>query len=491
MRFDNLVLLAKSCIKISLCIIIVFTVLYSVGYLLLYRTIFKRKKVITVSTFIWVTMVCCYLASVLVAVFSGRGSINVRKIRPLFSSYKEAWHTWSFTDWRNIVLNYCLFVPFGFLLPVRLKPLRNMLRIGLLAFLFTFTVECVQLLLKTGVFEMDDLLGNTLGALVGYGCYGFVSYIVALFRKKPDLKVSRIILLQIPLFVILLGYAGMLLIYNTKQFGNNKNSFYYGYDSGEFNVTSDYKLSDTEQLCPLYKTEVLSLNEALELCEKKMNVLEWTGHEKIKEIFEDHVYVCYSPKGSGEPAGLRINSCNSQYRGGLYRCNITFGALWNKLKEEMKIENPDDCSIKEALAGYGEIIPDGYVFKNMGHGKYAFLYDFVQYDNGYLYGSYICTIVSNTLRSYDNSVYKCTYVGKYPIISEKEAFMQIVNGRFRLRGENIAKGLSNDERLNINITSCVLEYEPDSKGYLQPQYRFNCIINGQNKDVLIPALIDR
>ena len=127
----------------------------------------------------------------------------------------------------------------------------------------------------------------------------------------------------------------------------------------------------------------------------------------------------------------------------------------------------------------------------MGHGKYAFMYDFVQYDNGYLYGSYICTIVSNTLRSYDNSVYKCTYVGKYPIILEKEAFMQIVDGRFRLRGENIAKGLSNDERLNINITGCVLEYEPDSKGYLQPQYRFNCIINGQNKDVLIPALLDR
>ena len=95
---------------------------------------------------------------------------------------------------------------------------------------------------------MDDLLGNTLGALVGYGGYGFVSYIVALFRKKPDLKGSRIILLQIPLFVILLGYAGMLLIYNTKQFGNNKNSFYYGYDPGEFNVTSDYKLSDTERL---------------------------------------------------------------------------------------------------------------------------------------------------------------------------------------------------------------------------------------------------
>ena len=104
------------------------------------------------------------------------------------------------------------------------------------------------------------------------------------------------------------------------------------------------------------------------------------------------------------------------------------------------------------------------------------------YEGKYLYGE----LSYNPNNEFvENHVMKCDYVADYEIISMEEAYSKITKGEFGLKHENIKRV---EERLNIEITGCKLVYEADSKGYLQPNYDFYCIINGSVDEIFIPAL---
>lgn len=68
----------------------------------------------------------------------------------------------------NLVGNVLAFVPFGFILPIIGKRLRSMWKVTALGFLMSLSVEFLQLMLKVGCCDVDDVLLNTLGALLGY-----------------------------------------------------------------------------------------------------------------------------------------------------------------------------------------------------------------------------------------------------------------------------------------------------------------------------------
>lgn len=65
-----------------------------------------------------------------------------------------------------VVGNIVWFVPFGFLLPAIWQKLR-FYHIIPLGFLLTLVIETGQLSLSKGMFEIDDLVLNTLGTAIG------------------------------------------------------------------------------------------------------------------------------------------------------------------------------------------------------------------------------------------------------------------------------------------------------------------------------------
>ncbi|WP_068784088.1 VanZ family protein [Paenibacillus phocaensis] len=79
-------------------------------------------------------------------------------------------------DLVNVFGNILLFIPFGMLLGImfRQKGTRGIETI-LYAFGFSLSLECAQLLFAIGQFDVDDLLLNTGGALLGYFMYAMVS----------------------------------------------------------------------------------------------------------------------------------------------------------------------------------------------------------------------------------------------------------------------------------------------------------------------------
>lgn len=73
------------------------------------------------------------------------------------------------------ISNIAVFVPFGFFLSEFIssrKPFGAGRRIGLVTLVasgFSLCIECLQLILQVGYFELTDLVMNTVGAFVGAG----------------------------------------------------------------------------------------------------------------------------------------------------------------------------------------------------------------------------------------------------------------------------------------------------------------------------------
>ena len=68
----------------------------------------------------------------------------------------------------QLIGNVIMFVPFGILVPICFRGTRGIFKILLLSFLFSLFIETTQLYTHTGLFELVDLLNNTLGGFIGY-----------------------------------------------------------------------------------------------------------------------------------------------------------------------------------------------------------------------------------------------------------------------------------------------------------------------------------
>ncbi|WP_100407680.1 VanZ family protein [Bacillus solitudinis] len=68
-----------------------------------------------------------------------------------------------------ILGNLLLLLPLGFLLPLWLRKLRNVYQVGLIVMLTSIVIELLQFLFGVGIPNIDDILLNTIGGLVGYG----------------------------------------------------------------------------------------------------------------------------------------------------------------------------------------------------------------------------------------------------------------------------------------------------------------------------------
>ncbi len=84
----------------------------------------------------------------------------------------------------NIVGNIVGFMPLGFLLPFAFPKMRGIILITLTSFTATLLVETCQLVSRTGSFDVDDLLLNTIGGVLGYFVYWIVVKGITAWRER-------------------------------------------------------------------------------------------------------------------------------------------------------------------------------------------------------------------------------------------------------------------------------------------------------------------
>ncbi len=84
----------------------------------------------------------------------------------------------------NVVGNFVVFIPFGFLLPTLTRYKYNFIFLTLLSFEFSLIIELTQLFTRLGSFDVDDLLLNTLGGSAGYILYKISRLIYDVYDAK-------------------------------------------------------------------------------------------------------------------------------------------------------------------------------------------------------------------------------------------------------------------------------------------------------------------
>ncbi len=70
----------------------------------------------------------------------------------------------------EIAMNIAVFIPIGVLASLSLnKP--SWKKVAIVGFVISFIIEFLQLVLKRGCCETDDVINNTLGCVIGFGIY--------------------------------------------------------------------------------------------------------------------------------------------------------------------------------------------------------------------------------------------------------------------------------------------------------------------------------
>ena len=82
---------------------------------------------------------------------------------------------WSYANLYNkriaeIIMNIIMFIPIGFFAggALKKKHVWNAIEIGIV---LSFFIEITQLITTRGVCNIDDVIHNTLGCVIGFGCF--------------------------------------------------------------------------------------------------------------------------------------------------------------------------------------------------------------------------------------------------------------------------------------------------------------------------------
>lgn len=94
----------------------------------------------------------------------------------------------------NLAGNVIGFMPFGALLPVLARSARKWWKTVLISFEISSLVEVSQLIFQVGCFDVDDIMLNTLGGLLGYAVFwvGRHGYLwLESGRQKTETQLER------------------------------------------------------------------------------------------------------------------------------------------------------------------------------------------------------------------------------------------------------------------------------------------------------------
>lgn len=145
---------------------LVFFFIIFLGVTFIGSTLLKKKK-IKVSQLISGEISFFFLVVVLASTVFTRTSngVHTYELIPLWSWYEIIAGNTALLE--EIVLNMILLLPAGMLLPFVFDKKIKWCKVFVVGFIFSAFIEVCQLVLCRGLFEWDDMIHNSLGAMVG------------------------------------------------------------------------------------------------------------------------------------------------------------------------------------------------------------------------------------------------------------------------------------------------------------------------------------
>lgn len=464
MRLFQVISLAREYLVLG----IIGLIFIGVIYFIFFRKFLKNHMQTNIKKVIVFCILFCYIVIVIGATIFIRSGVYEHANLNLFSSYIEAWNNYSKSYWRNIILNILMFVPFGFLLPLFSDRFKKFYWTLGLSFLFTFGIESTQYITKRGIFEVDDIMNNWIGALIGYSLVMFL--LTSISKEKTKFKPLKLVIYLLPtLGAIFAGYK-ITDIYNSQKFGNLGSNYNYVYDMSNVSLNSKIELTDDDDKeKKVYTLNRLSSEDVLNFAKDFFEKLGTTVDKSNIDTYDNQTL--YSSSDGRYKIMVYLN-------GGVYSFT-DFDCSDNLINQNM-----DKESVIAALKKYNVKPCDIAEFEQEKEdGKklssYRFYVDLNEKNNKLTDGHLTISQSDEILNIY-NYIYTYKSYGKYKIISQEEAYDKIKAGQFNSYELYDIK--------SILIRSIKLCYQLDSKGYYQPVYRFECTIDGDGRPIFIPAL---
>ena len=463
MRVDEIIGIVKNYFSMALIALIALGIIFFLLYFIVYKKVLKGKKSLPKKRVLLLGMFIGYIFMVIGVTFLIRGSNYQGGMDlSLFSSYREAWHSFSARHWQSIYLNIVMFIPFGIIFPLLHPRLRKAGWTLGIAGLFTLLIESVQLLTGYGIFTVDDLVNNLLGAIIGYGItMGIISII------EKGIKRSLIYFSPIVLVIILSG--SMFTYYDLKEFGNLSIVPIHKIDMRQVTTTIDVELNDSSMTVPMYKAP---------------SYTKGATDKFVREFFErihidtsDTVDISYPDLGMYRINGVDSYNMSFQFRDGSYSLT-DFSLLDNNIKPK----DVDEETLKENLTKFGIEIPQDNKFQKVNTGVYEWTVDKKVNKNQLIDGAITASYYNDhTVKEIENQLVTYDKVRDVQIKSEQQAYNEILEGKFQIYVEN-------NKLDTLQIHKVEVSYFLDSKGYYQPIYAFQSTVDGMDMIIEVPGI---
>lgn len=468
MRIDEIIGMLQEYIFLAVAGLLAMAVIMGTGYFFVYKKVLRGRKSMAVKDMVMLSLLAGYLIVVISITFLQRNSFYGQVNLHFLSSYKTAWNSFEVRSWQLLIFNIIMFVPLGILLPIAHKSFRKISHTLAAGFALTCIIEVMQLITSYGIFELDDIFNNLLGTLAGY------SMVMTVINLKKDQRhrYKKAFICFSPFLVTAALFAGMFTHYNLKEFGNLSENYDYKLNMKNVTITSDLVFSSEGKTVPIYKAPSLNKESALMFAVSFFeNINADTSDIEIMDYYEEAVYWSRGGKESSTYS-IWINNLDGSYK----YSDFSF------FDDDIDSKSAPEEIISEKLKLFGIDIPEEAELISREEGSYEFTVDKNISGNTMTHGSLYCSYFSDdTIKDIRNNIVVYEKTKDASVISEKEAYEKITKGKFKIK-------VYADRINTIEISNISLDYRLDSKGYLQPVYIFNSIVNDEPCPIIVPAL---
>lgn len=479
MRIEDILRTIQNNFYLAFILVSILAVLLAIGYFIIYKRLLKGdKKLSKRRIFIWFCLIG-YLIMVIGVTFLNRGSKMFGDTNLHFlSSYREAWNSFNSTKWKLIILNIFMLMPLGILLPLLNTRFRKLKWTLAAAFLMTLTIETAQLITGYGIFELDDIFNNVIGAIIGYG---IIMVIITFLEGKKNYIKSIVYLL--PLIIVISSLITIVRIYNSKEFGNLYISHSYKINMKDIDLSLNTEIDNESKEVFLndnkYNISKVPIYEA-NTYDKESGQEFFTNFLKRKHIEKEIQVDPYNDLAIYWSRGEASYNMWFYFNGGSYRYKD-----FSSFDEGIERTDAEKETVLKELEKFDIVLPDTAIFSRANDDNKTGIFEWTV--ENYIDGDYITNghlsveyYNDDSIKGINNTIIRYKKTKDVTIKSKKEAYEELKKGKFNFyKSDSINK---------IVVEDISLSYMLDSKGFYQPVYNFKSKINGQYSNIFIPAL---
>ena len=428
--------------------------LIMLGILLLVHKSYQKKEKI----FPWGRAVCWVLLLGWILVYhyatcvNGGYTVRHLNLQP-FLMLREALNRFTPQMILNLFLNVAVFVPFGLMLPLLFEREKKWYWALLTGLGMGIATELMQFVTAHGIGDIDDVMMDTLGTMLGWSA----AMLVLSLKQGQGRRALRYLTVPVgSILAVLVIFGG----YYLKPYGNFPDGPAKRPDLSRITWEKPEDLDGTEGMSAgVYKVGRVTREQSEQFA---MDFAARLGIQFNDVMYYDSMIIYGDRRGEG-------GFLNVYYQDGSWDYNLG-------IRAEEAYESPMEelDRLTEYLEGLGLTIPASAEITGEDLDSQVPVIRIrvnMDYDGETLHhGEIVCNFIHMedhyVLMDIYNRVFSLETVGHEKILGEEQAYNLLTQGKS-------FKGIYfDDQEKTLAVSSPVLDWKTDTKGFFQPVYRF-------------------